>query len=317
MASFSTKVLLIEEEPLLARITEQMLTKSVLGRYVLVHRSSVAAALELLGAEDFDVVLLDLNFPGSSPMAILQAVLAESPDIPVIVLTVTQSYELGFKAIGLGAQDFLVKGDFNFLSLDRAIAYGIERHRLQRTIRQLAVLDELTGLYNRRGFNALHPDILRRARNPGIHGYLCLFDLDHFKGINDALGHRKGDEALVEFAANLRGAFPKDALLVRLGGDEFAALGIARARGAAAEAIEALDRALAARNGAGAAFTLEASAGTAWFDHSGPDTIEEVAAAADLELYRNKESRRRKRSEPSRPTWEERRLDKCALGSPA
>ena len=216
MAPFSSKVLLIEDEPLLARVTGQMLAKSAMNTHALVHRRTLAEARERLRAEDFDVVLLDLNLPDSSAMDTLRTVLAEAPDIPVIVLTATQSHQLGFQAIKLGAQDFLVKGDFNFLNLDRAIVYGIERHRLQRTIRQLAVLDELTGLYNRRGFNALHPDILRRARQTGVHGYLCFFDLDRFKQINDELGHRTGDEALAEFAANLRNVFPKDALLVRL-----------------------------------------------------------------------------------------------------
>lgn len=285
-------VLLVEHEPLLARVTGQMLTKSASSRHALTHCRTLAAALERLRTEDFDIVLLDLNLPDSNARDGLQSVLAEAPEVPVVVLTATQSYESGPEAIKLGAQDFLVKGDFNFLALDRAIAYAIERHRLQRTIRQLAVLDELTGFYNRRGFNALYPDILSRAQQPGACGYLCFFDLDRFKQINDELGHRKGDEALVEFAAALRGAFPKDALLLRFGGDEFVAMGVSRWRGAAREAIRALEDALSARNRAGAPFALESSAGLAEFDRDGPKRIEELTAAADAALYRDKKGRR-------------------------
>ena len=290
-----TRVLLIEDEQLVARVTEQMLRKASIRKYALAHSRTLAEGLQRLRTEEFEVVLLDLNLPDSSAMDTLKAVLAESPNTPVIVLTATSYYEIGFRAIKLGAQDFLVKGDFNFLMLDRSIAYGIERHRLQRTIRQLAVLDELTGLYNRRGFNALHQDILVLAQKPGVRGYFCFFDLDRFKQINDDLGHQAGDDALVEFALNLRRIFAKDALLVRLGGDEFVAMGIERAHNAAGEAIKALEIVLSARNSVGSQFKLEASVGIAYFDQSGPRSMEELTAIADAALYADKESRRQAR----------------------
>jgi diguanylate cyclase (GGDEF)-like protein len=295
MTPLSTSVLLIEDEQLVARVTEQMLRKASTHKYSLVHCRTLAEGLDKLRIEDFDVLLLDLNLPDSSGMATLQAVLAQSVDTPIIVLTATSNYEIGFKAIKLGAQDFLVKGDFNFLMLDRSIVYGIERHRLQRTIRQLAVLDELTGLYNRRGFNALHQDILLLAQRPGVRGYFCFFDLDRFKQINDDLGHQAGDDALVEFASNLRRIFAKDALLVRLGGDEFVAMGIERAPDAARDAVKALEIVLSVRNSVGPQFRLEASVGVAYFDQGGPRSMEELTAIADAALYANKESRRQQR----------------------
>jgi diguanylate cyclase (GGDEF)-like protein len=295
MTPLSTSVLLIEDEQLVARVTEQMLRKASTHKYSLVHCRTLAEGLDRLRIEDFDVLLLDLNLPDSSGMATLQAVLAQSVDTPIIVLTATSNYEIGFKAIKLGAQDFLVKGDFNFLMLDRSIVYGIERHRLQRTIRQLAVLDELTGLYNRRGFNALHQDILLLAQRPGVRGYFCFFDLDRFKQINDDLGHQAGDDALVEFASNLRRIFAKDALLVRLGGDEFVAMGIERAPDAARDAVKALEIVLSVRNSVGPQFRLEASVGVAYFDQGGPRSMEELTAIADAALYANKESRRQQR----------------------
>jgi diguanylate cyclase (GGDEF)-like protein len=295
MTPLATSVLLIEDEQLVARVTEQMLRKAATRKYSLVHCRTLAEGLEKLRTENFDVLLLDLNLPDSSAMDTLQTVLAQSVDTPIIVLTATSNYEMGFTAIKLGAQDFLVKGDFNFLMLDRSIVYGIERHHLQRTIRQLAVLDELTGLYNRRGFNALHQDILLLAQQPGVRGYFCFFDLDRLKRINDELGHQAGDDALVEFASDLRRIFAKDALLVRLGGDEFVAMGIERAPNAAGAAIKALEIVLSVRNSVGPQFRLEASVGVAYFDQSGPRSMEELTAIADAALYSNKESRRQAR----------------------
>jgi diguanylate cyclase (GGDEF)-like protein len=212
--------------------------------------------------------------------------------VPIIVLTATHGHEIGFQAIKLGAQDFLVKGDFNYLTLDRAIVYSFERHRLQRTLRELAVIDELTGLYNRRGFNTLNPDMLQRVKQSDARGFLCFFDLDRFKQINDDHGHKQGDEALVEFAGNLRAIFKKDCLLVRLGGDEFLAMGLERHPGEVEESLQALAVVLSVRNRPGACeFALEASSGVAYFDRTTPVTIEELSAAADAALYRDKVGR--------------------------
>jgi diguanylate cyclase (GGDEF)-like protein len=285
-------VLLVEDVPLLARIAEQMLKKSPANRYVVTLKATLRDALAALQAAEFNVILLDLNLPDSAELATLTAVAEIAPEVPIIVLTASHGHEIGFQAIKLGAQDFLVKGDFNYLTLDRAIVYSFERHRLQRTLRELAVIDELTGLYNRRGFNTLNPDVLQRVRDSEARGYLCYFDLDRFKQINDEQGHQKGDEALVEFAGNLRGIFRKDCLLVRLGGDEFLAMGVERSPGEAGEALQALAVVLSVRNRPGASeFVLEASSGLAYFDRNSTGTIEELLAEADAGLYRNKESR--------------------------
>jgi diguanylate cyclase (GGDEF)-like protein len=303
----SFKVLLVEDVPLLAKITEQMLRKSPWNRYTVNHSATLADARAAIELEDFDVVLLDLNLPDSSELPTLEALLGIAPDLPVIVMTASQAHEVGHKAIKMGAQDFLAKGDFNFLALDRAIVYSIERHGLQRTIRQLAVVDELTGLYNRRGFTTLHPDIFQQVRQAGTRGYLCFFDLDRFKHINDELGHKAGDEALVEFSANLRSIFRKDSLLVRLGGDEFVAMGEVREPGQVEDALQALEIVLSVRNGMGTSrFPLEASHGVAYFDRDGPATLAELTAAADAELYRNKEARKRARVSAGLQLQEER-----------
>jgi len=302
----SYHLLLVEDVPLLAKITEQMLKKSPGRKYSSVHKTTLADALAALKGDEFDLILLDLNLPDSTELATLTKVLETAPEVPVVVLTANNSHENGYQAVKLGAQDFLVKGDFNFLNLDRAIIYGIERHRLQRTIRQLAVVDELTGLYNRRGFNALSNDIFQKARQSDLRGYLCFFDLDRFKQINDELGHQKGDEALVEFAATLRQVFRKDALLVRMGGDEFVAMGVESEPGQAEQAAQALQIVLTVRNGAtnSTGFRLESSSGLAYFDKSGPATLEEVTAQADAEVYRDKVRRHGPNTRSAAPAGE-------------
>ena len=296
MITQTFKVLLVEDVLMIAKITEQMLKKSPSNKYSSVWKTRLADTLEALKTEEFDVILLDLNLPDSRELDTVARVIEVAPAVPIIVLTATNSDEVGLRAVQLGAQDFLLKGDFNYLTLDRAIIYAIERHRLQRTIRQLAVLDELTGLYNRRGFNTLNPDVIQQVKRSELRGYLCYFDLDRFKQINDELGHAKGDEALVEFSGTLRTIFRKDTLLVRLGGDEFVAMGVEQHPGQIEEALRALEIVLSVRNTKGTSgFNLEASAGVTYFDKHGPHLIEELTTAADAALYKNKESRRRLR----------------------
>lgn len=302
------KVLLVEDMLMIAKITEQMLKKSPSNHYAATHKAKLADAVLALKTEDFDVILLDLNLPDSRELDTLARVIEACPEVPIIVLTANNSDEVGLQAVKLGAQDFLLKGDFNYLTLDRAIIYSIERHRLQRTIRQLAVLDELTGLYNRRGFNTLNPDLIQKVKKSEQRGFLCFFDLDRFKQINDQLGHAKGDEALKEFAVTLQSVFRKDSLLVRFGGDEFVAMGVEVHPGQAEQALSSLEIVLSVRNAqVGVAFQLESSAGVAYFDKSGPHDIEELSAAADAALYQQKENRRRARVHAGLQTQEDRR----------
>jgi len=302
MISRTCNVLLVEDVLMIATITQQMLKKSTSFKYSSVHCLKLADAIAKLKQEDFDVVLLDLNLPDSRELETLSRVIEAAPEVPVIVLTASNSDETGLQAVKMGAQDFLLKGDFNYITLDRAILYAMERHRLQRTIRQMAVLDELTGLYNRRGFNALNHDVFARSKQSDARGFICYFDLDRFKQINDELGHAKGDEALVEFATILRSVFRKDTLLVRLGGDEFVAMGLESQPGQVEESLCALQVVLSGRNTQGTAgFNLESSAGVAYFDRNGPHSVETLSATADAALYKNKEARRRSRAAASAP----------------
>lgn len=93
-----------------------------------------------------------------------------------------------------------------------------------RESRTAAETDPLSGLVNRRGFGLRAARILSRARQDGTPVALLLLDLDHFKVINDTLGHSAGDRAIRAFADMLMHAVPEPALVGRCGGEEFAVL---------------------------------------------------------------------------------------------
>ena len=97
---------------------------------------------------------------------------------------------------------------------------------LQSELSSLALTDELTGLYNRRGFICLSEVQLKLARRSGCDMVLFFIDVDGLKQINDSFGHSEGDNALIRTAEVLRMTFRESDVLARIGGDEFGALAI-------------------------------------------------------------------------------------------
>jgi diguanylate cyclase (GGDEF)-like protein len=87
-----------------------------------------------------------------------------------------------------------------------------------------AITDPLTGLFNRRGFFEAAETLVARQRKSGEPVTIMMFDLDHFKSINDRFGHETGDEALKAFAATASGNMRGNDVIGRLGGEEFAAI---------------------------------------------------------------------------------------------
>ncbi|HXN01008.1 MAG TPA: GGDEF domain-containing protein [Candidatus Dormibacteraeota bacterium] len=98
------------------------------------------------------------------------------------------------------------------------------RKRAEEESRQLALIDPLTSIYNRRGFTTLATHVREIARRQKRPVHLLLIDLDRFKRINDTFGHAVGDKALVEFAQILTATFRKSDVVARTGGDEFCVL---------------------------------------------------------------------------------------------
>jgi len=99
-----------------------------------------------------------------------------------------------------------------------------ERHRAEAAVRQLSITDELTGIYNRRGFRLLADRALESARRRGDHCHLLYLDLDGLKLLNDAQGHAAGDGMILDASRLLQNVFRKTDIVARLGGDEFGVL---------------------------------------------------------------------------------------------
>lgn len=101
-----------------------------------------------------------------------------------------------------------------------------ERKRMETELERLSTTDELTGLWNRRGFSTLAEQELKRARRTASYVLLFYIDLDRFKEVNDVYGHTEGDRVLVDAARLLQESCRGSDVVARLGGDEFAILAL-------------------------------------------------------------------------------------------
>lgn len=125
----SIRILLIEDEPVSARITLRMLRETGLDPAAATEQT-LAGGLDSLEAAAADLALLDLSLPDSSGLATVKAVCGRFPNLPVVVMTGTDDEALGLEALQDGAQDYLIKGQFTDKELARAVRYAIERKGL-------------------------------------------------------------------------------------------------------------------------------------------------------------------------------------------
>jgi two-component system cell cycle response regulator len=187
------------------------------------HVAYLGLAAERLSSDPADILLLYLGSKPRQDRAYVQAARAAAPDTPMVILADSEDEILAVEALRQGVQDFLDKEHLNPHALVRALRYSIERHRLQKNLQNLSLLDDLTGLYNRRGFLALAEQHLRMIQRKGA-ALLIYLDLDDLKLINDSYGHLEGNRALIVTANVLRACFRQSDILARLGGDEFCVL---------------------------------------------------------------------------------------------
>jgi diguanylate cyclase (GGDEF)-like protein len=218
------KVLLVEDQVVQIQLMIELFRLVGSNDFLLITSRTLQEALVRLSGERIDIVLLDLNLPDSHGYETFSQIQDLQVDVPVILMTATNDEQFALKAIQDGAQDFLVKGEVDAKLLFRAIRYAIERHQMQSELRSLSLTDELTGLYNRRGFSTLASQHLKLARRTGQSFLIVFAYLDDLKNINDTFGHAEGDAVLIATANILRRTFRESDIVARYGGDEFLVL---------------------------------------------------------------------------------------------
>lgn len=167
-----------------------------------------------------------------------------------------------------------------------------ERKRMEEEIREMSLRDQLTELYNRRGFITLAEQQLKLSDRTKKGMLLFFADLDGMKWINDTLGHEEGDKALIEVSTVLKETFRKSDIIARMGGDEFAVLAIDVTDLDTEVLSKRLQQNMDGWNAKESRqYKLAVSWGTASYDPESPVSLDQLMSEADRLMYARKKAK--------------------------
>jgi diguanylate cyclase (GGDEF)-like protein len=169
-----------------------------------------------------------------------------------------------------------------------AVWGAVKQALLDRELRYLALTDDLTCLFNRRGFFAAATQQLKLAQRNGQSLLLLFCDLDNLKKINDVYGHHEGDLALIRTADALEQAFRDSDTLARLGGDEFVVLASEASSQTQEVLLRRLEKCLKKSNSGESRYQVSLSVGVARFDPKRVVSLGELMVQADEAMYEQK-----------------------------
>lgn len=292
MSANGTKILLVSEhEPEVPDLISALLDGGL--HAVDLVRAAVSDAQRFLSDDRYDTMLVSLDASDVTAFDVIARLRDHAPDVPIVVLTSAEDDALAVRALKAGAEECIGGHTANGAMLVRAIRYAMERHQLQMALRAMALVDDLTGLYNRRGFQTLarqHMKMADRMRKRVSHIFV---DLDGLKEINDRLGHREGDLALVETADLLKETFRESDIIARIGGDEFVVLALETVGLAQEHWVTRLQENLTRRNERpGRGYRLSLSMGIAYYDPDFPCPLDDLLDRADALMYEQKRTKR-------------------------
>ncbi len=179
-----------------------------------------------------DLVFCDLVMPQMDGLKFLQmrSSREELQEVPVVMLTAVGDVDQKVKVLSAGANDYITK-PFHPGELVARAKVHLKVKQLQDELRQknallmeISTTDSLTKICNRRHFLDLARREMERSERLGLQAALMIFDVDHFKGINDRFGHQLGDLVLVEICNTVGGCLRDYDIFGRYGGDEFTLL---------------------------------------------------------------------------------------------
>ncbi len=299
------KILLVEDNKMQAEIIREFLARN---GYEVIWAQNGMGALKAAKTETIDLVLLDLILPDIDGNEVCRWLKLDqyTRDIPIIMLTAKDS--VGDKVTGLeaGSDDYLPK-PFDESELNARIYVRLreksqqdELHRKNRQledmltrVESLAIVDSLSGLFNRRRFETILASEFKRAQRYDGQLSCLMIDIDHFKNVNDTFGHLAGDVVLKEISQIIQKCMREVDTVARWGGEEFVVLSPntskENAKRAAARILKAVvDHSFAGMDGQ----RITVSIGVAGMPDASMDSADKLVHAADLALYEAKKKGR-------------------------
>lgn len=222
MINESKTILIIDDEPIIIEFLQSILEDD----YTLRGATNAFEGLALARAEVPDLILLDISMPEVDGYELCATLKKDqlTRSIPIIFITALTSSEHETKGLKAGAVDYIAK-PINPDVVKARVGNHMELKKQRDYLESLAMVDSLTGILNRRGFDLHYDREWRRSARSKSALSLIMIDIDDFKLYNDNYGHLAGDDCLKQVAKILK-MVPRRGgdVLVRYGGEEFLAL---------------------------------------------------------------------------------------------
>ncbi len=263
-------------------------------------------ALQKTQTGDFDLVMVSLDLAREDGLRLCGQLRAQESTrtLPILLLANENEIELVAKGLDLGANDYLIRPIESTevvarvrTQLQQKKHYDRLRQKLEQSL-SLALVDPLTGAYNRRYLDMHLPKLFERCQSTNRPLSVLSLDLDHFKKINDTYGHSAGDFVLKETINRLQVNLRAADLVVRMGGEEFAVIMPETEIKTAESASERLRRAICETTydipDTEEKLNISASFGVVSINHENDTSAQKLLDRADSALYRAKEYGRNK-----------------------
>jgi two-component system, cell cycle response regulator len=278
------KILAIDDAPSIHSLLKVRLREEPVELHAAIDGESGIRIAESLQP---DLILLDVEMPGMDGFTVCKS-LKDNPatqHIPIIFLSSVTTTQEKIRGLDLGACDYIAK-PFDPAELRARVRATLRTKYLVELLAKRAMVDALTGLYNRAYLDARIPQEMSLSRRTG-HPLSCIMaDVDHFKSLNDRFGHPGGDDILRTVSQVLAETIRTEDVLCRYGGEEFAILAPNTNEQQAADLANRCRLALANHPFIcrGQTVQVTASFGVAQLTTTPPDLVE----LADEALYRAK-----------------------------
>lgn len=197
--------------------------------YKVVTAEDGEQALKTLDLLNVDVIISDIKMPKLGGLELLAKVQQRNPELPIILVTAFGD-DYGARALEMGAEDCIFK-PFNTTELLLRVARVLKYSKLRQLkdllmtkneeLRKMAITDGLSQLYNRRYFLELLEREFPRSQRYKIHLACIMFDIDHFKAVNDQYGHLQGDYVIQRMGQIMKEQIREIDIPARYGGEEF------------------------------------------------------------------------------------------------
>ena len=285
------KILFIDREHGEYLLIADILSQVRHVEYQLTWCNQLEIALPKILSQDYDVVLLDYYWGGSSARDLLNAARVQACQTPIVVMTDEMETEVDREAIRAGASDYLIKGQIDCELLERTLRYAIERKLTEQHLARLAHYDPLTDIPNRILFRDRLEHAIRLAERDNAFFTLMFIDLNGFKQVNDTFGHDAGDAVIRICAERLSNCMRRSDSVARMGGDEFTLLlqNIENNTDVAHIAQKVIDSISLPSQISGYEVVVGCSIGIASYPQAGRDA-DTLLKNADLAMYKAKQN---------------------------